>query len=236
MRTKSNTVRTCIACSACSARASRRQTWLWWRLRRPCSRIGTLNLLPPATCRLGCEGRNPYAITPLHSAARGLARVFPSVSKLRLPTACTWLRSPESAAGLPQACALVSKASGRRPRALRAVSRIRPHRIIPAYPMCFGALDPPQISPARLRVDQSIDQSDHSSCPPDKEYRPKGGAAGACGEFADRNSCVLCVSRLWIPGRHRQWIEAKFRSSPQPTPLLRTPAPDRDWGESNGTD
>ena len=38
---------------------------------------------------------------------------------------------------LLQASELVLGPSGRRPRALTAVSRIRPHRIIPAYQMCF---------------------------------------------------------------------------------------------------
>lgn len=80
-----------------------------------------------------------------------------------------------------------------------------------------------------------------SISPVDPRARPtmstvaKGHIAGACVEFADRELMSLRVCELWVPSRHRRWIEAEFRSSSKPRPLLSTEGTDRERGASNGT-
>ena len=69
-----------------------------------CSRIGTLNLLPPATCRLGCVDRISVSnsSSPLSNPG-DLARCFSKRGQAptsRPATSSVWLRSPQSAAGL----------------------------------------------------------------------------------------------------------------------------------------
>lgn len=68
-----------------------------------CTRIGTFNLLLPATCLLGCEGRIPVSNCSSPLSAPGSRSVFfqaRASPDFPAVTACTRLRSGESVAGL----------------------------------------------------------------------------------------------------------------------------------------